>query len=331
MVSADLQSLADAVRAGERPALARAVTLVESTRPDHRADANALLDELSAGSQNAKPTIRIGLSGTPGVGKSTFIEALGLHLVDAGHRVAVLAVDPSSARTGGSILGDKTRMAQLVQRPEAYIRPTAAMGNLGGVARRTAEVIQLTEAAGYDVVLVETVGVGQSEAAVADITDLFVLLVAPAGGDDLQGIKRGVMELIDVLVVNKADGDLTSTANHTASDYGNALSLLRPRRGTTPPPVLQCSALEHRGIAEVWNAVETTWSELVASGQLDTIRAEQRLGTLDRGVKDALISALEQGSAIEPERLALEEAVRSGARSPASAAAELAARILSQR
>lgn len=323
--------LSAALAAGDRPALARAVTLVESTRADHRVHAGQLLDELQRRASDQPRSIRIGLSGTPGVGKSTFIEALGLHLVDAGHRVAVLAVDPSSARTGGSILGDKTRMAGLVQRREAYIRPTAARGNLGGVARQTAEVIQVTEAAGFDVVLVETVGVGQSETAVADITDLFVLLVAPAGGDDLQGIKRGVMELIDVLVVNKADGDLAATAAHTAADYQHALGLLRPRRGSEPPPVLRCSALNHEGISAVWDTVSREWASLQASGELTSIRMSQRRKAMERTVNDLLLSSLQTNATTISAREQLEQAVDAGERSPTSAAAELAALILEER
>ena len=235
--------LADAVRAGDRRALARAITLVESTRRDHRADAVALLDAILPATGTAT---RVGISGAPGAGKSTFIEALGLHLVDAGHRVAVLAVDPSSARSGGSILGDKTRMEQLSRRPEAFIRPSPSGGTLGGVARRTREALLVCEAAGFDVVLVETVGVGQSEVAVAGMVDLFVLLLAPGAGDELQGVKRGIVELADLIVVNKADGDLLDPARHTAADYAHALHLVRSRpttaRSTGCAPVRRCSA-----------------------------------------------------------------------------------------
>jgi LAO/AO transport system kinase len=216
-----VSDFADAVRGGDRRSLARAITLAESTRPDHREEAVALLDELLPSTGGA---IRVGISGAPGAGKSTFIEALGLHLVDHGHRLAVLAVDPSSRRSGGSILGDKTRMEMLSRRSEAFIRPSPSGGTLGGVARRTREALLLCEAAGHDVVLVETVGVGQSEVAVAGMVDVFVLLLAPGAGDDLQGVKRGIVELADVVVVNKADGDLAAAAERTAADSANALA-----------------------------------------------------------------------------------------------------------
>ena len=218
-----MTTTAEAVRAGDRRALARAITLVESERADHRAEAVALVDELLASTGGA---VRVGITGQPGAGKSTFIEALGVHLVDAGHRVAVLAVDPSSTRSGGSILGDKTRMEELSRREEAYIRPSPSGRTVGGVARRTREALLLCEAAGFDVVIVETVGSGQSDVAVAELVDVFVLLVPPAGGDELQGIKRGIMELADVVVVTKADGDLVPAANRTAADHRHAVHLL---------------------------------------------------------------------------------------------------------
>src|SRR5713101_4330951 len=221
-----MSELARAVIDGDRRALARAITLVESTRPDHRAEAETLLAEVLP---TAGGAIRVGVSGAPGAGKSTLIEALGLYLVGLGHRVAVLAVDPSSTRSGGSILGDKTRMEQLTRSPDAFVRPSPTGGTLGGVARRTREAMLLCEAAGFDVVLVETVGVGQSEVKVAAMVDLFMVLVAPGGGDELQGLKRGIMELADLVVVNKADGELEHAAGITASDYASALHLMRPR------------------------------------------------------------------------------------------------------
>jgi LAO/AO transport system kinase len=224
MTDSEIDELAGRLAQGERRALARAITLAESTRADHRAATRALLQRLRPDSGRA---IRIGLSGTPGVGKSTFIEAFGLMLVEQGLKVAVLAVDPSSARSGGSILGDKTRMEGLARSPNAFIRPSPARSELGGVARRTREAIRLAEAAGFDVVLVETVGVGQSEVMVAEMTDIFVLLLAPAGGDELQGVKRGIMEMADLIVINKADGDLKATATRTCADYAGALRLLR--------------------------------------------------------------------------------------------------------
>jgi LAO/AO transport system kinase len=232
-----IDELADAVISGKRRALARAITLVESSRHEHRADAKALLAQIMPNSGNA---IRIGVSGVPGVGKSSFIEAFGEHIIEQGHRLAVLAVDPSSGRTGGSVLGDKTRMARLASNPSAFIRPSPSAGTLGGVARRTRESILLCEAAGYDVVLVETVGVGQSEYAVADMTDMFLLLMLPGGGDELQGMKRGIMELADLILVNKADGELRAAATRAAADYANALRLFRPRVHGWTVPVESC-------------------------------------------------------------------------------------------
>ncbi len=247
-----MSELASQVIDGDRRALARAITLVESTRADHRAEAEALLAEVLP---HVGGAVRVGISGAPGAGKSTFIEALGGHLVEHDHRVAVLAVDPSSTRSGGSILGDKTRMEQLTRSPHAFVRPSPTGGTLGGVARRTREAMLLCEAAGFDVVLVETVGVGQSEVKVAAMVDLFLVLVAPGGGDELQGLKRGIMELADLVVVNKADGDLAATAAHTAADYAAALHLVRPRIATWSPRVLTCSALTGEGIPEVWDTV----------------------------------------------------------------------------
>ena len=238
-----MSDLADRIKAGERRALARAITLVESARSDHRDDALALLAELGTERQ----ALRIGLSGTPGVGKSTFIESFGLMLTGMGKRVAVLAVDPSSARSGGSILGDKTRMDHLSRDPNAFIRPSPSQSQLGGVARRTREAIALCEAAGFDVVLIETVGVGQSETMVAQMADLFLLLLAPAGGDELQGVKRGIMEIADIILVNKADGELKPQAIRTCADYAGALRLMR-KRAQDPdefPKALTVSALEN--------------------------------------------------------------------------------------
>ncbi|MEL6641625.1 MAG: methylmalonyl Co-A mutase-associated GTPase MeaB, partial [Pseudomonadota bacterium] len=255
----DLHSRAVKIASGDRRALARAITLVESGRADHRADALDLLDAL--GSQ--KQALRIGLSGTPGVGKSTFIESFGLMLTGLGKKVAVLAVDPSSARSGGSILGDKTRMDHLARDPNAFIRPSPSQAQLGGVARRTREAIALCEAAGYDVILIETVGVGQSETMVAMMSDLFVLLLAPAGGDELQGVKRGIMEIADMILVNKADGDLKAQASRTCADYAGALRLLRkrPQDPDDFPLARTISALEAQGLQDAWADMErlTEW------------------------------------------------------------------------
>jgi LAO/AO transport system kinase len=301
---------------GDRRALARAITLVESTRDDHRAEAVALLDEVLPRTGGA---VRLGISGPPGVGKSTFIEALGLHLVDAGHRVAVLAVDPTSSRSGGSILGDKTRMAELARRPEAYVRPSPSGGDLGGVARRTGEALLLCEAAGYDVVLVETVGVGQSEVAVGDLVDTFVLLVAAGGGDELQGIKRGIMELADVVVVTKADGDLLAAANRAEADHRHAVMFMRNRLAGWLPPVLSASAITGRGIPETWTAVEDHRAALGDAG-LAALRREQAVRAMwqeiESGLRARLLRRPEARSTVD----ALEAAVRAGSTSPARAA-----------
>lgn len=284
-----MNHLADSLVAGDRRSLARGITLVESTNPDHGEAAAALLDRILPRTGGA---VRLGVSGTPGVGKSTFVNALGMHLVEEGHRVAVLAVDPSSARTGGSILGDKTRMGDLVASDRAFVRPSPTAGSLGGITRRTADSLLLCEAAGYDVVLVETVGVGQSETAVADVTDLFLLLLAPGGGDDLQGIKRGIMELADLIAVNKADGDLAAAADRAAADYRSAVSLVRPKWPDRPTEVMACSAISGTGIAEIWSTISGCHSALAAEGQLDTQRASQRLDALNSSLREHLITRI---------------------------------------
>ena len=260
------------MRNGDRRALARAITLVESTRPDHRAEADALLTELLPATGSSQ---RVGISAAPGAGKSTLIEALGLHIVDRGLSVAVLAVDPSSSRTGGSILGDKTRMGDLTRQPGAFVRPSPTGGTLGGVARRTREDLLLCEAAGFEVVVVETVGAGQSEVSVEAMVDCFLVLVGPGSGDDLQGIKRGIMELADIVVVTKADGDLRRPADVTAADYVSALRLLRPKTPEWTPTVVQCSALVGTGIDDLWATVERFGDALRATGALTRRRAEQ--------------------------------------------------------
>jgi LAO/AO transport system kinase len=312
--------LADRVVAGERRALARAITLVESTRPDHRERAAELLDALMPSAGGA---MRVGVSGTPGVGKSTLIERLGNDLLDAGHRLAVLAVDPSSATRGGSILGDKTRMAELSRRREAFIRPSPAGRTLGGVAQRTGDVLQLCEAAGYDIVLVETVGVGQSETAVAGLTDLFLLLVAPGGGDELQGIKRGVMELADLVVVNKADGDRVAAANHTAADYAHALGFLRPKRGSPQSEVVTCSATTGTGVTEMWQRVADRWGGLETSGRLAELRSEQALERLERNIAGILLERIQADADGDGDRAAILDDVAHLRRSPTAAALDL--------
>ncbi len=270
---------------GDRRALAKAITLVESTRPSDRPAARRLVASAAAGSS---PAVRIGISGPPGAGKSTLIEALGNHILDMGHRIAVLAVDPTSTVTGGSILGDKTRMVTLARRPEAFVRPSPAGTTLGGVARRTRECIVLCEAYGADVVIVETVGVGQSEVAVAGMTDVFVLLAPPGGGDDLQGIKRGVMELADLVVVTKCDGDLAAAAQRTVADHRAAVRLLARRDLDVMPTVRAVSAVTGEGIAELWQAVMGVHAALEASGALEGRRARQRVAWMWDEVRDAL-------------------------------------------
>ncbi len=310
------------IRSGNRRALARAITLIESAREDHRAAAQALLDRLLPDTGQA---VRIGVSGSPGVGKSTFIEAFGLYLAGVGKRLAVLAVDPSSALSGGSILGDKTRMERLAREPGVFIRPSPAAGAIGGVARRTREAMLACEAAGFDVVLIETVGVGQSEAAVADLVDLFVLLVQPGGGDDLQGIKRGVMELADLVIVTKADGDLRGLARHTEADYRSALTLIRGRGEGPRPHVLSCSAVEERGMDEIWQAVETYRAALDETGELARKRAAQATSWMWREIEEGVVAALrgDLGLAELSERLQRE--VAAGRKTPATAAAGILA------
>ncbi|MBL8777988.1 MAG: methylmalonyl Co-A mutase-associated GTPase MeaB [Acidimicrobiales bacterium] len=315
-----VDELAAGIRSGDRRALARAITLVESSRPDDQERAAALLDELVA---DAGGALRVGITGSPGVGKSTFIEAYGLHLVETGHKVAVLAVDPSSQRTGGSILGDKTRMPGLASSPDAFIRPSPSGATLGGVARRTREAVTLCEAFGFDVVIIETVGAGQSEGTVADLVDVFVLLVGPGGGDDLQGIKRGIMELADVLVVTKADGDLAATARHTAGDYRHALELLRPKEGAGAAPVLACSSLAGEGIAEVADTVAGLRADWAASGRLTELRAGQAAAWMWNDVQARLSEAVHSHPAVVRLAPELEAQVTAGTLSPTTAARRL--------
>jgi LAO/AO transport system kinase len=324
----DSAALADGVAAGDRRAIARAITLVESARPDHRAAAEALLSRLAADPvAGARQALRVGLSGTPGVGKSTFIEALGLTLTGRGERVAVLAVDPSSARSGGSILGDKTRMERLARDPRAFIRPSPAQNLLGGVARRTREAARLLEAAGFGIVLIETVGVGQSETMVADMTDVFVLLLAPAGGDELQGVKRGIVETADLILVNKADGDLRDAALRTCADYGGALRLLR-RRPQDPegfPRAMTVSAATGEGIAAAWDAVAELAAWRRQTGVLAAGRAEQARRWFREELLAQTRALLAGDPALAARIAAAEEAVAAGRASPAAAAAEVLA------
>ncbi|WP_439815621.1 methylmalonyl Co-A mutase-associated GTPase MeaB [Zavarzinia sp. CC-PAN008] len=318
-MSGSAHPLAPGLVAGDRRALARAITLVESTRADHRLQAEALLAEVMP---KAGGAIRIGLSGPPGVGKSTFIEAFGMFLTGQGLKVAVLAVDPSSSRSGGSILGDKTRMERLSREANAFIRPSPSGGTLGGVARRTREAMVLCEAAGFDVVLVETVGVGQSEIAVAGMVDLFTVLLSPAGGDDLQGIKRGIMELADLVVVNKADGAMETPARHAAADVTTALHLMRPKYTAWGARVLLTSARTGKGIAEVWETAQAFRTALGPEG-LAGLRAEQARGWLWREVEDAVRHRLADDPVVGALSARLEAEVAAGRLAPGAAARQV--------
>jgi LAO/AO transport system kinase len=321
----DLQKVAQGVQEGDRRALARAITLVESSRPEHRLQARSLLEALLPESGKA---VRVGISGVPGVGKSSFIETLGLLLIERGHRLAVLAVDPSSQRSGGSILGDKTRMEQLARRQEAFIRPSPTAGTLGGVARRTREAIVLVEAAGYDVVFVETVGVGQSETAVADMVDMFLLLLAPGTGDALQGIKKGIVELADLVVVNKSDGELEAAAGRAAAEYRHALDLLRPARPEWRPPVLRCSSLTGKGIAEVWDTVGRYLAAMKQSGAFEERRREQARAWLWSDLREGLVQAAMAEPKLAERAKSVEQAVLAGEMTPTSGARDLLDRFL---
>jgi LAO/AO transport system kinase len=317
----DVPALAAAVRRGDRRALARAITLVESTRGDHRAAAERLLDTLLPGTGEA--STRLGISGAPGVGKSTFIESFGLLLLERGHRLAVLAVDPSSKRGGGSLLGDKTRMAELARDPRCFIRPSPAGSTLGGVARRTREAILLSEAAGFDLVIVETVGVGQSETAVADMVDMFLLLLAPGAGDELQGLKKGIVELADLVLVNKTDGDLKAAALRAVADYRHALHLLRPASADWTPEVHGVSALMREGLGEVWALVERHRAAMTASGERRRRRASQARAALWREVGEGLIEAFKADRAIAPKLAEIEARVAASEETALAAARHL--------
>ncbi|MDT0682532.1 methylmalonyl Co-A mutase-associated GTPase MeaB [Roseicyclus sp. F158] len=319
----EIADLAARIVAGERRALARGITLVESARADHRAAALTLGEELSGRGE----ALRIGLSGTPGVGKSTFVESLGMQLLGEGLRVAVLAVDPTSARSGGSILGDKSRMEQLSRQDGAFIRPSPAGRELGGVARRTRESVALCEAAGFDIILIETVGVGQSETAVAGMSDIFVLLLAPGGGDELQGVKRGIMEIADLVVINKADGDLAPAARRTCADYAGALRLLRRRTGDPEgiPKAMTVSALEEVGLAELWAEIRALERFRRESGHWARTRAAQARGWFEEEVRRGLLDRLSRDAGP-----AFEDAgtrVAAGRETPGAAARRLLDRL----
>ncbi len=316
-----MHPLACDLRAGRRRALAKAITLIESTRADHQAEAQALLTELLPYTGNA---IRIGISGVPGVGKSTFIEALGLHLIRQGHRLAVLAVDPSSSITGGSILGDKTRMELLCREEAAFIRPSPSSGSLGGVAEKTREAMLLCEAAGFDITIVETVGVGQSETAVAGMTDMFVLLQLPNAGDDLQAIKKGIVELADMVVFNKADIDPIA-AQAAASQMRSALTMLRPASSHWQPPVLMLSAMKQEGIAEFWQTIEKFRTIMSESGELDARRHRQANDWMWQQIDATLRQRFRAHPAVQAALADITQKVGAGITPPTLAARQLLA------
>ena len=308
----DVAALVEGVRARQRAAVSRAITLVESSRPEHRVLARELLAALvgPAGDVPGRPAVRVGISGVPGVGKSTFIEALGSRLTAAGHRVGVLAVDPSSVRTGGSVLGDKTRMARLSVDPDAFIRPSPSAGTLGGVARATTQAMLVLEAAGYDVVLVETVGVGQSEVTVAGMVDTFCFLTLARTGDQLQGIKKGILEIADVITVNKADGDREQEARGAARELAGALRLVRGR-GEWAPPVVTCSALDDVGVDDVWDRIGAHREHLGSDG-IARKRAGQQLDFTWALVRDELDQRLRRSPGVAAIRDDVRSAVLAG-------------------
>ena len=309
MSASDIATLARRIRDGDRATLARAITLIESKRADHQRKAHLLVQELLPATGNA---IRVGITGAPGVGKSLTVDTLGTHLTAQGHKVAVLAVDPSSTRSGGSILADKTRMARLAVDPNAFVRPSPSSGTLGGVAAKTRETMLLCEAAGYDVVLVETVGIGQSETAVADMTDFFLALMLPGAGDELQGIKKGLVELADMIAVNKADGDNFKRATTAAAEYRAALHILNPRSPNWMPPVVTYSALTGTGIAELWSQVLAHREQMTSSGELAARRREQQVKWMWSMLEERLFARLKSDAALRAKLPQLEAAVADG-------------------
>jgi LAO/AO transport system kinase len=320
----DLANLARGVRAGERGVIARAITLIESRRADHQKAARRLVQELLPSTGQA---VRVGITGVPGVGKSTTIDALGTFLTGKGHKVAVLAVDPSSARTGGSILADKTRMARLGSDPNAFVRPSPSSGTLGGVAAKTRESMLVCEAAGYDIVLVETIGTGQSETMVADMTDFFLVLMLPGAGDELQGLKKGVIEIADMIAINKADGDNVRRAKAAAAEYRAALHILTPRSPSWSPPVVTYSALSGDGVAALWATVLDHRARMTAAGELAARRREQQVKWMWSMLEDRVFSRLKSDPAIKAKLPRIEAAVAEGRMTPALAVDEIAAAL----
>ena len=322
--SADLVSLVRGIRAGDRSVIARAITLVESRRADHQKAAHDLLQQLLPLTGNA---VRVGITGAPGVGKSSAIDALGTYLTEQGRKIAVLAVDPSSSRTGGSILADKTRMARLANDANAFIRPSPSSGTLGGVAGKTRESMLIAEAAGFDCVLVETMGTGQSEIAVADMTDFFLVLMLPGAGDELQGLKKGVVELADMIAVNKADGDNVKQAKAAVAEYRAALHILAPRSANWSPPVVTCSALTGEGIPELWAAVLDHRERMGKSGELEARRRMQQVKWMWAMLEERMFAQLRSSAALKTKLPQIEAAVAAGKMSPSLAVEEIAAAL----
>ncbi|MGI9370991.1 MAG: methylmalonyl Co-A mutase-associated GTPase MeaB [Hyphomicrobiales bacterium] len=309
----DIQTLADKIRANDRAALGRAITIVESKRPDHEDQAQDLLTALSDDTGSAQ---RIGITGVPGVGKSTLIDVFGQNLISDGHRVAVLAVDPTSQRTGGSILGDKTRMSGLAVSDSAFIRPSPAGNTLGGVARRTRETMLLCEAAGYDVIIVETVGIGQSETAVADMVDFFLVLMLPGAGDELQGIKKGVLEIADMIAVNKADGGNKAKASAAAAEYKAAFHILTPQSPNWAPPVHMVSGLKNEGLNQLWADIQRHRDILTKSGELSAKRQAQLVGWMWAMLEERLIGTVKSNADVAKHLSSIEESVARGDLTP---------------
>jgi len=314
--------LARGIREGNRATLARAITLIESKRADHRHNAHLLVQELLPSTGKA---VRLGITGAPGTGKSTTIDALGTYLTALGHKVAVLAVDPSSSRTGGSILGDKTRMARLALDENAFIRPSPSSGTLGGVAAKTRETMLVCEAAGYDVMIVETVGVGQSETTVADMTDFFLVLMVAGAGDELQGLKKGIVELADMIAINKADGDNIARAKMAAADYRGALNILAPRSASWSPPVMTYSALTGDNIPQLWAQVLAHKDKMTASGELTERRREQQVKWMWTMLEERLTARLRSDPAVRSKLKVAEAQVAAGKLTPTLAVDEIAA------
>ena len=322
--AAELDTLTDAIRAGNRAMLARAITLVESTRADHQAKARHLVQQLLPMTGDA---IRIGMTGVPGVGKSTTIDQLGMNLIDAGHRVAVLAVDPTSKRSGGSILGDKTRMQRLSQTSEAFIRPSPTSGTLGGVTRRTRETMVLVEAAGFDIIIVETVGVGQSETAVAEMVDFFLVLLLAGGGDDLQGIKKGVIELADMIAINKADGDNVDRATRAAAEYRGALNILTPASPAWQPPVVTISGRDNQGLDCLWSRIAEHRRIMTANGERDERRRRQAVAWMRDMLADRLMETVRRDPRLAARLPEIEAEVAAGRLAPSVAVEEVLERF----